>query len=43
MVSDLISIREDLFPIFDTFPLLTTKALDYYDFKKAIEIKLNSY
>ena len=42
MVTDLNSIRDVLLPIFDKYPLLTTKTLDLSDFKKAIEIKLNS-
>ena len=42
MVTDLNSIRDVLLPIFDKYPLLTTKTLEISDFKKAIEIKLNS-
>lgn len=42
VVTDLNSIRDVLLPIFDKYPLLTTKTLDLSDFKKAIEIKLNS-
>lgn len=42
VVTDLNSKREVLLPIFDKYPLLTTKALDLFDFRRAIEIKLNS-
>ena len=42
VVSCLTSIRKVLFPIFEKYHLLTTKALDYLDFKRGIEMKLNS-
>lgn len=42
VVSDLTSIINVLVPIFDKYPLLTTKALDLSDFKSVINIKLNS-
>lgn len=42
VVSDLKSIKEVLLPIFFLFPLLTSKALDYADFLRAINIRLNS-
>lgn len=42
VVSDLKSITEVLIPIFAQFPLLTSKSLDYADFLKAINIRLNS-
>lgn len=42
VVSDIKSIKEVLLPIFSLFPLLTSKALDYADFLRAINIRLNS-
>jgi hypothetical protein len=42
VVSDLKSIKEVLMPIFEQLPLLTSKSLDYADFLRAINIRLNS-
>ena len=42
IVSKFEDLRSVIIPIFNTYPLLTTKALDFLDFQKAIEIKHKS-
>jgi hypothetical protein len=42
IVLNLSEIKENLLPIFEQFPILTTKALDLADFITAIKIKLES-
>jgi hypothetical protein len=42
IVSKLEDLRSVIIPIFITYPLLTTKSLDFLDFQKAIEIKHKS-
>jgi hypothetical protein len=43
IISNPIDIKTKIIPLFDNYPLRTTKLLDYEDWKKLIEMKAQKY